>query len=146
FEIAAKSTDPSQTVFIRLNIATIQAQLNDKAGVKENLGQLLSFLDGIKDVMTLKGLIQDKPVDAETESTQPVLKLKPPVDEAAVKNVLFEVYASITMLLQQVGEEDKVKISFQKAKQLADSEPDTRIKFAKLLNFAQILARSQQNK
>ncbi|MDR1268844.1 MAG: hypothetical protein LBK82_04915 [Planctomycetaceae bacterium] len=145
-EAAEKSGDPHKIIQIHLGIVELQVQMYDKSGVKKNLYQLQQFLDGIKDVRILNreifpdGSVQPETTISETATpSQPILKLNSPADETKGKDNLFQVYCSITFLWYQIGESEEAKKSFQKAKDIIESETDTIRKIDKLLALSQLL-------
>jgi hypothetical protein len=142
FDAIEKSPDPALIVKYRLDLLSIQSQLNDKAGVRENLVKLLQFLDGVKDVMTLKDLVPEEQEEprSQQESSRPVLTLKPPVDESAVWDAVFSVYLSAVVIAKQTGADSETKKAFEKAKTIADSENDALRKVEKLLTLSLLLA------
>jgi hypothetical protein len=150
-EAAEKSGDPNKIVLYHLGIADIQVQIYDKSGVKKNLNQLQKFLDGIKDVRVFKGLFPDesfqpKAIYSETEtSSQPILKFNSPADEANGNDNLFQVYVPMTILWNQIGENEEAKKSFQKAKDIIESETDTIRKIDKLLALSQLFTLPQSD-
>jgi hypothetical protein len=131
-EIIEKLHDPHKVILSQLDIANLQIELRDKMGVKESLNRLQQYLDEIKDVRILKGLInngsvQSEPTNSAMEtSSQPVLKLNQLADEIESNDNLFQVYIAIMIHWYMIGENDEAKKSFQKAKDIADSESDAK--------------------
>ncbi|MDR0705155.1 MAG: hypothetical protein LBF88_09210 [Planctomycetaceae bacterium] len=119
----------------QLMIADTQIKLYDKFGAKKNLSQVQKLLDEIKDVRKFK-----HPYSFHREPDQPALRLNSSTDEIEGKNNLFQVYLLITFYWYRIGENDEAKKSFQKAKDIADSESDTARKIEKLLMLSQTLA------
>jgi hypothetical protein len=55
-------------------------------------------------------------------------------------NIQFQVYVLITVLWYRISANDEAKKSFQKAKDIADSESDAMRKIEKLLTLSQLLS------
>ncbi|MDR0337366.1 MAG: hypothetical protein LBI18_09775 [Planctomycetaceae bacterium] len=149
-ETAKQLDDPLVNIELQLMIADRQTQLYDKSGAKKNLSQLQKYLDEIQDVRILKNTSrhesnQLESVVSETTTSQPILKLNSSADEIEGKNNLFQIYCSMTFLWYGLGENIEAKKSFQKAKEIADSESDVIRKVEKLLGLAQLLAQTQSD-
>ncbi len=135
--------DPVQRVPNLLVLAQVLSQLGDKAQAKQILGELFVFLVGVKDPMTLKGLVPKRKPEAVSEnadSPQPVLALDFPVDEAAVKEQLFILYANIANNLAKSGDAETAKKVLQQANEMLAAETEPEIKLQKTLLLAQIYA------
>jgi hypothetical protein len=114
----------------------------DKAQSKAMLGELFTFLVGIKDPMVLKELVPKKQPesDEQKEPTQPVLAIDLPVTEAAVKEQFFILYVNIANLLIRIGDSETAKKSLGKAAEMLADEPDAAVKLERILLVAQIYA------
>jgi tetratricopeptide (TPR) repeat protein len=143
--------DPRIIVNQQLTIADIQIQMYDKSGAKENLRQVQKLLDGIKDAREFKNPFRREPnqpestVSETTEPSQPILRLNSSADEIEGNDNLFHVYVLITVMWYGIGENDDAKKTFQKAKDIADSESEVIRKIEKLLTLSQLLAQTQSH-
>jgi tetratricopeptide (TPR) repeat protein len=130
-ELTEKLDDPCKIVKNRLDIADFQSRLYDKSGVKKNLNRLQQILDEIKDVSVFKELFSDDSIQ--------------PTQDVTENDKLFDVYTLITSIWYNIDENDEAKKTFQKAKDIADSESDVIRKVEKLLALSQLLAQTQFN-
>ena len=148
-EQLVKETDLIQVVQSRLLLARLQIELRDKSGVLENLGKLMQVLD-VKDLAALKGLVPEQPAEPAPQPSGGVIKLDlpvagkgPAVDESAIRNQLFQVYARVASLLAEAKAPVESLSALEKAKALAKPEPAGIEKAAKLLFLAQVLVEDQ---
>jgi hypothetical protein len=148
-ETAKKLGDLRMIVEYQLTIANLQIRVYDKSGAKKNLSQLQKYLDEIQDVRILNPPVrresnQPEPVASESETlSQPILKLNSSADEIEGNNNLFQIYVSMVFFWHSVGESVEMTKSFQKAKDIADSESDVMRKIDKLFTLSQLLAQTQ---
>ena len=133
-----KVENPVRRVQYSMVLAQVLSQL-DKPQAKTTLGELFTFLVGIEDPMTLKELVPKQDSDP-ADPTQPTLVLDLPVDESAVKEQLFILYANIGNTLSQVGDAETAKKALGKATEMLAAEPDTAIKLEKMLLITQVYA------
>lgn len=144
-DATAPSMEPSKLVTHRLLLARIQTELDDKVAARENLRQLLKYLGELKDVMVLKDLVppeESRPgaQDDNADVSTPIIALKAPVDEKAVKAQLFVVYVSTADALGKVGDLDDAKVAADRAAALLDETTDPVKKIEGLMLLTQILA------
>ncbi|MDR0871632.1 MAG: hypothetical protein LBN39_12655 [Planctomycetaceae bacterium] len=140
---SAAAKDPAKQIVERLMLAQVQAELGDKNGVLKNLEQLQIVLDGTKDVSALKGLVPEKPQNAEAENGEAsALKLKLPdiANENEIRDHIIEVYLRTADLLKFAGHLPQAKAAFEKAKQTAYLETEPAKKAEKLLALSRFLA------
>ncbi|GHT24595.1 hypothetical protein FACS189419_09570 [Planctomycetales bacterium] len=135
-----KETDVVKLVSQRLILARLQADVNDKAGMKANLGKLLEKLSGVKDIMELKELVperqQENPIAAAGGEA---VKLKVPVDRTAVEDQLFNVYITVADDFRKAEADAEAKAVLQKARQIAESATDAARKADMLFFMMQFL-------
>jgi|GEM_PF-2020922 len=143
----AQETDPVRNLDYRLLLARFQTDLQDNAGVKENLGKMLQMLAAVQDLKELKDLVPESESSAAF-SEEGRLRLDLPlagavpaaVDESAIRSQLFQVYTMAANLLAQADAPAESKSAFEKAKALAEQETGAMQKAEKLLILAQFLA------
>lgn len=131
--------DPARSVKYRIALSMMQTELGD-SGVRENLTKTLAYLDGIKDLGKLAGLVpEDDPVEGG-KPEQTTLVVKGQVGEDDIRTQLFEVYLTIANVLGNADDASGAKKAFQKAKEVAESDSNEIRKTEKLLLLSQILA------
>ncbi len=143
-DTAKKVDDPAKRIPTLLVLARLYAELGEKPQAKTVLSELFDSLNGVKDLMTLKGIVPPKQAKAEIEAgkdpAEPVLVLDSPVSEGDVKEQLFIVYASTADAFNKVGESDKSKQALQKAIEMLDAESNPNVKMEKRLFLAKYFA------
>ena len=139
-ESARKLENPARRAPSLLVLAQVLSQF-DKARSQTILGELFTFLAEIKDPMVLKDLVPPQKPDApHTDPAKPVLVLDWPVDESAVKEQFFILYANIANLSVQVGDGVTAGKALGKATEMLAAESDPMVKLQKRLLLAQIYA------
>ena len=123
-----KITDPVQSVFDRLLLAQLQIELQDKEGVRQNLGKLLQMLSATSDLNALRGLVQGEQA----------------IDESVIREHLFQVYAIVAGLLKQADAVAESQSAFAKAQELARSTSSALTKAEQLLTLAKLLAEGEE--
>ena len=127
-QTAEGMTDPALSVGYRMELTPLQVHLCDMAGIKKNLRGIIDFLDGIKDLKKLEKLV---PPSEDGPS--------PPTEET-IKDRLFELYLTVADGLGNAEDMDGAMMAFQKAKTLADAEPNDAKKSEMLLLLSQLIA------
>ena len=127
FEQLDKETEPIKFIQERLILAQLQIALHDKEGTRANLEKLMQALSSVKNLSDLKDMVQMP--DSE-----------PPLDEAAIRNMLFQIYFLTASQLAKVDAPTESRAAFAKAKELVLVEPVASAKAEKLLLLARFLA------
>lgn len=131
--------DAARSVKYRVALSMMQTELGD-SGVRENLTKTLAYLDGIKDLDKLAGLVpEDDPMEGD-EPQQAALVVKGRVDKDDIQTQLFEVYLTIANVFGNADDASGAKKAFQKAKEVAENDSNEIRKTEKLLLLSQILA------
>ena len=146
-EQVAKETDPIVIIQFRLILAQLQKELQEKEGMKENLGKLMQVLD-TKDLKVFKGLIPEPPPEAAPAgAANSRIKLDMPipgqefaVDESVIRDRLFLFYMEIAELLADADAPMESKSALEKAKELARLDSSAVQRAEKLLTLALFLA------
>ena len=139
-----KETDLIQVIQSRLLLARLQLELQDKSGVKENLGKLGQLLD-VKNLAELKSLAPEPPATPAGTNSGAV-KLDLPgvggasaVNEPAIRDQLFQVYVTMADLYAKADAKAESKSAFEKAKELAKVDTVALQRAEKLLILATFL-------
>ena len=146
-EQVAKETDPIVIIQFRVILAQLQAELQEKEGIKENLGKLMQVLD-TKDLKVFKGLIPEPPPESAPAGTansrikldMPIAGQEPAVDESVIRDRLFLFYVEIAELLADADAPVESKSALEKAKELARLDSSAVQRAEKLLTLALFLA------
>jgi len=144
-----KETEPVRLIRYRLLLARLQAEVRDNQKLKENLGKLTQMLLTVNDLKVLKDLVPQQPQQAPTVTEAGRMKLDlpggtPAVDEAAIRDQLFQAYLLTASLLAKAEAKAESKAAFDKAKELATRDSNAAQKSEKLLILAQFLAEDQR--
>lgn len=143
-QTVSENPDPAKKLVGRIVVSRIQMELNDTKGAKENIGQLVKALDETKDLNTLQGLVPEDrnpmPLQDDAQDTSPILTLKVPVSEDAIRDQVFQIYLTASDALAQMEEWTEANKTLQKSARLAEAETDPAKKAQKLLLLAQVQA------
>jgi tetratricopeptide (TPR) repeat protein len=125
-----KLSDPQMILEYQYNIARLHLELGNCDGVRDALNHSVKFLDGTKDLMKLKGLVQIQNNNTEKSDLKQNAPNETNITEAMIKERLFLIYTSICAMYIDINDLDNAKKLFAKSKEfLAPTDADPIIQF-----------------